>query len=151
VDSWNTKGGAPSDVYKDLKNEKSDLSDLHDKLEKERVAINNLIGQGNNLAQKEQSVVNNYNASLNTYKDKYGQASQFDKGVYDGTKIDIFQFNAIDDLRLTIVHELGHALGMDHVENPQSIMYYLMGEQNMANPQPSAEDIAALKNVCQIK
>jgi len=30
-------------------------------------------------------------------------------------------------------------------------MYYLMGEQDMDNPHLSAEDISAMKTVCQIK
>ena len=103
------------------------------------------------MAQKEQAIVKNYNNSLDTYKNKYGAASQFDKGIFDGTKIDIFQFNEKEDLRLTIAHEFGHALGIDHLQNPQSLMYYLMSDQNMDNPQLSSEDLSALKSVCMIQ
>jgi hypothetical protein len=151
VDSWNAKGGAPEDTYNDLKKQKSDLEDTYNKLEKERKAIDVLVGQNNNLAAQEKNIVNTYNSNLTTYQNKYGQPSQFDKGVYDGKEIDIYQFNALDDLRLTIAHELGHYLGLDHVENSKSIMYYLMGDQDINNPQPSAEDISAFKNVCQMQ
>ena len=151
VDSWNDKGGAPADVYDDLKKQKNNLKDTHDKLDKERTDINKLVGQGNNLAAQDKNIVNNYNNNLTTYQSKYGQPSQFDKGVYDGKGIAIYQFNATDDLRLTIAHELGHALGMDHVENSKSIMYYLIGDQDLKDPQPTAEDVAELKSVCQMQ
>jgi hypothetical protein len=134
-----------------MKKEKRDLQDTFAVLEKERKAINSLVGKTNELAEKEKTIVNNYNSNLSSYKNKYGEPVQFDKGVYDGTKIDIFQFNEIGDLRLTIAHEFGHALGIDHLENPQSLMYYLMGEQDMDNPQLSSEDITALKDACMIK
>jgi DNA repair exonuclease SbcCD ATPase subunit len=151
VDFWNTKGGAPSDVFDELKKEKKDLQDTFSSLEKERKAVNSLIGKTNDLVEKEKTIISSYNSNLSNYQNKYGQPVQFDKGVYDGTKIDIFQFNEIGDLRLTIAHEFGHALGIDHLSNPQSLMYYLMGEQDLDNPQLSSEDIAALKNACMIK
>lgn len=150
VDSWNAKGGAPSDVYDQLKKKKSNLQATFSKLEKERIAINNLIGQTNNLVEQEKNVVSDYNSSLSSYKNKYGQPTQFDKGVYDGTKIDIFQFNETGDLRLTVAHEFGHALDIDHLNDPQSLMFYLMGEQDLDNPHLSSEDIQALKQTCDI-
>jgi len=51
---------------------------------------------------------------------------------------------------LTLIHELGHALGLNHLENPQAFMYYLMGEQGMENPSLTAEDLQALKEACQL-
>jgi len=49
---------------------------------------------------------------------------------------------------LALAHELGHTLGIGHVDNPQSVMYYLMGEQDLKNPHLTKEDLDALKNVC---
>lgn len=150
VDLWNAKGGATPEVFSQLKKEKKDLENTFAQLEIERKAVNALIGQTNDLAEKEKSVVNNYNTSLSSYKNKYGEPSEFDKGVYDGKSINVYQFNQKDDLEMTIVHELGHALGIDHLGNPQSVMYYLMGEQDMENPHLSPEDISALKDICMI-
>jgi DNA repair exonuclease SbcCD ATPase subunit len=151
VSSWNKKGGAPEDAYNELKKEKKELDALYDKIEAERKAINNLAGKSNDLVNKEKNVVNTYNSNVETYQNKYGQASEFDKGIYDGQKIDIFQFKEMSDLRLTLVHEMGHALGIDHLENPKSIMYYLMNEQDMNNPTLSSEDLVAIKGICKIK
>lgn len=150
VRRWNDLGGAPSDIYDNLKKEKKELDKRFDTLEKERIAINNLAGKTNNLAQKSNQIAQTYNQNLNTYKDKFGGSVQFDKGIYNGQQIDIYQFYEIGDLRLTLAHELGHALNIDHLENSQSVMYYLMGDQDMDHPKATEEDINALKNVCKI-
>lgn len=45
------------------------------------------------------------------------------KGQFDGDKIFIYEFSSIDDLRLTLAHEFGHALGLKHTQDPKSLMY----------------------------
>ena len=151
VNLWNKKGGAPKDIYDRLEEEKGELENLYDSIEKEKIAINKLAGKTNDLAKKEGKLVESYNDSVETYQSKYGQTNEFNKGIYDGQKIDIFQFKEFSDLRLTLVHEMGHALGIGHLENSKSIMYYLMGEQNMNNLVLSEEDLSAVKNVCKVK
>ncbi|MFA5962251.1 MAG: matrixin family metalloprotease [Parcubacteria group bacterium] len=150
VADWNKNGGS-KDEYAELKEDKEDLENLYEKLEKERLEVNSLAGKTNALVSKEQKVVNEYNTNVSTYTNKYGGGQEFEKGLYDGEEINIYQFKQTTDLRLTLVHELGHALGIGHVEDSKSIMYYLMGEQDMENPVLSAEDLGALKTVCKFK
>jgi hypothetical protein len=145
---WNERGGAPEDEYDDLKDDKADLDKMFSKLEKERKELNILGGKTNTLADKSNALAQNYNNNLYTYKSKFGAASQFDKGVYEGDSITVYQFYGESDLRLTLAHEFGHALGLDHVENPKSLMYYLMGEQDIDDPKLSEEDISAINVIC---
>lgn len=56
---------------------------------------------------------------------------QFHKGIFMGDKIQIYQFDAKDDLRLTLAHELGHALSLYHHNDPEALMYPVLGEQNL--------------------
>lgn len=148
---WNSLGGAPEDEYEKLKKEKNKLKDLYTYLEKERKAINVLANQANQTAEKENQIVDKYNSSLETYKSKFGESREFEKGIYDGQVINIYEFKETDDLRMTIAHEFGHALGIDHLNSPTSIMYYLMGEQNLENPKLTEEDVSALKNICKLE
>lgn len=148
VSYWNEKGGAPGDVYDDLRKEKKELDKEFSQLENERKYVNGLAGKANTAAEKTNQIANNYNQSLNTYKDRFGGSQQFDKGVYDGESINIYQFYEFSDLRLTISHELGHALGADHVENSRSVMFYLMGDQDMNNPQATKDDLAEIERIC---
>ena len=150
VNHWNKEGGAPPDEYEKLKKEQDNLEAMRKKLEKERKNVNDLINQMNSLANREKQTVSNYNESLNTYRNKYGGTREFEKGIFNGQEINIYQFNEETDLELTITHELGHALGIEHVENTQSIMYYLMGEQDLDNPKLTAEDLSAFKTACDI-
>jgi len=151
VDYWNSQGGASKDVYDDLQKEKKKLKDLYSSLEKQRDKINNLVGKTNNLAAQENQIVNQYNSKLVTYKSEFGASREFEKGVFDTREINIYQFKKMSDLRLTLAHELGHYLGLQHVQNSKSIMYYLIGDQELNNPAPTDEDMAELDKVCNIK
>ena len=63
---WNSQGGAPEDEYDKLKKRKKELSGTFEKLEKERVAVNQLVGKTNNLVQKENRIVDTYKSCCPT-------------------------------------------------------------------------------------
>jgi len=151
VKYWNEQGGAPEDEFNKLKKEKKDLDNSYSQLESQRKDLNALVNKTNSLAQKSNQIAQSYNSNLNTYKSKFGEAREFDKGVYDGNSINIYQFNDVSDLRLALAHEMGHALGIDHLTQPESIMYYMMGEQNLESPKASEEDLGSLKDICNVK
>ncbi|MDD5084284.1 MAG: matrixin family metalloprotease [Candidatus Moranbacteria bacterium] len=148
VEYWNDRGDAPDAEYAQLQSQRKSLNAFADDIEKQRKALNSLVGQLNDLVAKEQRAVDSYNKEVTTYESVHGSEKEFDQGVYTGTEITIYQFSDTSDLVLVLAHELGHALGMDHVENPKSIMYYLMSKQDIGNITPSAEDITALKRRC---
>lgn len=151
VEDWNESAKTSEEEFNELKEKKEELGGLYKKLEKERLEVNKLAGKTNALATKEKSVVDDYNANVETYKNKYGGGREFEKGVYDGKEINLYQFKEKSDLRMTLIHELGHALGIGHLEDSKSIMYYLLSDQDMENPIFSAEDLGALKDVCKFQ
>lgn len=58
----------------------------------------------------------------------------------------IFAFSSETDLIATIAHEFGHAFGIEHTQDPASIMFYqLTAQQQQLTP----VDIEAWRNTCQ--
>ena len=149
---WNKRGGAPTKEYQALRVLQTEIERMQVSLEEKRVAlndradaINTLVGEVNTLAKQTNNTVSEYNTS-----DLIGV--QFDQGVYvkDGSKIavNIYQFSDRSKLVRVLEHELGHVLGLDHNGNPDSIMYFL---NEGGNERLSADDLAALKTLCNIK
>lgn len=150
IEYWNEKGGAPEDEYEKLEDEQKELKDDYKKIEKQRNAINDLVKKTNVFAKDEKQLINAYNNEVITYKSQFGDTHEFEKGVFNGSAINIYQFQKKSDLRLTIIHELGHYLGLGHTENSKSIMHYLMGDQDLENPILTDEDKLELKRVCEM-
>lgn len=149
VADWNKKGGASSEEYNRLQNEMKSLSALQGDLESKRVLVNTLAEQVNTFSKQQVEVVEKYNDQVKEYSHRYGEGTEsFDQGEYMDSTVNIYQFDDEPHLRLVLAHELGHAIGMDHVDNPTSIMYYFMEKQATALLTPTREDKAALEAVC---
>ncbi|MSU45472.1 MAG: matrixin family metalloprotease [Candidatus Zambryskibacteria bacterium] len=63
------------------------------------------------------------------------------KEVYEIENSDLFKYSPYKSL----THELGHALGLDHIEDPKAIMYRL---NNGVNEKLTAGDLELVKNHC---
>jgi len=91
------------------------------------------------------SINHQYNQSVDEFNLRF-QPRQFDKGMFDGNKINIYEFESDADLRLTIAHELGHALGLAHNNDPKALMYPMMKDQDLQNFRLTAADLAMLNS-----
>jgi len=149
VAEMNARGGATPKEYQELEKERQYLESLRAELDKERASLNYTASRLNALGDEVNNMAQRLNIEVDVHNQVFGEAREFDQGEYTNGKINIYQFDAISDLRLVLAHELGHALGLEHVENPKSIMYYLMEKQNLQNIALTAEDIAAFRSHCE--
>ena len=148
---WNKRGGAPRNIYESLEAERQYLSSEASRLNTEVSSINNLTKQLNILLEERNQKAAEYNKIAESYNQKYNKGMEFNQAEYNGKEINVYQFGNKKDLVLALSHEFGHALGMDHVQNPKSVMYYLTGANIEITPTLTAEDLAELHKVCKIK
>jgi predicted nucleic acid-binding Zn-ribbon protein len=152
VKDWNKRGGAPRVVYNQLTAEKEWLATeattikaLQEKLKVEIADINAFVVVLNRLVAELNLNVNKFN--------EIGQANgaEFEEGVYksdaSGEEIDIYQFDTNARLVRVLAHELGHALGLQHVSDPKAIMYQL---NESTNEKITVDDLVALKARCRL-
>jgi len=148
VREWNRKQGTESE-YKALKAEGDAVNLMFNNLEKQRLSINSLADQINKFNSDIKILYDKLVSQTNEYNHLFSSDDPITVGEYDGTfYINIYQFTDPAQLRITLAHELGHALGMDHTVNEKSIMYPLQSKQTGESLILTAEDKAELHRVC---
>lgn len=140
VDYWNNQGGAPTETYNDLQQESKQLEKKAKEVNQFRLAVNDLAEQNNNRVEE-------YNDGVQEYNTLFKDSREFDAGNTDGKEINVYSYDGEDELYTLLVHEFGHVLGIDHVENENSVMFYLLNESNKKGSL-STEDVARLNKVC---
>ena len=140
VTYWNNNGGAPADVYNQLSLDRSNL-------EKRRVEINKMAGILNAQIDEHNTNVSDFNQQIASDKNKIITTGEY---YTDGSKINIYTYGDQEELRLVLMHELGHALSGVHDNLESSILYPILGAQNLADPLPSNEDIGMVDTRCHL-
>lgn len=153
VAGWNERGGAPQEVYDRLNAEKAAIDQAIAKADQMKDDLNSNVDRINAMV----IVLNRLAATLNIEVTRYNEvgsahAGEFEEGIYrsnqNGQEIDIYQFDTQAKLVRVLAHELGHALGLDHLANPKAIMYRL---NQGTNEKLTSDDLAGLKKRCGIE
>lgn len=153
VKSRNNRGRFSKEEYEALEQKRIDLNNQIVAINQASNSLNELVNTISSAA----TVLNRLIVTLNLQVDAYNEVNSstgetFNQGEYvrnaAGTAINIFQFNNENRLLRVLAHEFGHALGIEHLDNPEAIMYYL---NEGVNEKLTTDDLIALKKTCKIE
>ena len=126
VAAINGRGGATPEDLATLKKKESALTNERNSVNAQAVEVKNGAEGVNRLGEEGNKAVRDYNQSVLVYNKAFAHGREFTQGEYKGDRINIYQYRDIAELRRVLAHEFGHALSLDHVEDPRAVMYYLM-------------------------
>lgn len=137
IDYWNNNGGAPEDVYSELIQEQESLREEIRSINQSAQELNDKTAKFNSEVDDLNNRVSNFNNLLD---------SKPEEGLYIPTenKIEVYIVNNDETLKHTIAHEFGHAIGLEHVEDPESLMFETVSNATKL----SEKDKEELDNVC---
>ena len=148
------RGGLSQTRYRHLQEERDSLTVFHNELQTREDELRETAETLNSLVAAIDEIAAEHNENMDHYRDEGDiLGGEFSKGHYarQGLKetITIYQFQGREALLRVLVHELGHALGLGHVEDPHAVMYRLVRDEGGYDLAPA--DIDALKALCERK
>lgn len=153
IEYHNRQGGASEAQRIRMMSEKKDLDAIRESLDSRQAELNRLAGEVNSMVLVTNEIAERQNQQVERYHEVGSRlGGEFQEGYYESKNgkqsITLYHFDNEAKLVRLLVHELGHALGLDHSDNPGAVMYRL----NQGDAAELAQDdIAALRARCDNK
>jgi hypothetical protein len=153
TDLWNRQGGAAESVHQRLSKERNDLNSLRDTLNARQKELKELAETINSLVVVINEIASKHNLDLVDHQNTGKTLGrEFCEGLYEKKKgrqtITIYQFEDRDRLVRVLAHEFGHALGLEHGQSEEALMYRLNSSSSL---ELDPEDVAGLKKRCKMQ
>lgn len=153
INEINRTGGFTGETVNEYEKRKSVTERLQQRVLQERAELDRIANRINQISDRLNEKVARNNLLIDRYNEQFAGENRFTKATFqrngNSGVITVNQFLSKNELPLILAHELGHAMGLYHVDNPKSVMFRRMGtQQYYPHIQLTEEDILALQNRC---
>lgn len=153
VSEKNDSGGFPEDELGEFESRKSAVEQDQDRVREMRNRLDQLAQSINYEMDQLNQSYEEHNRLVDQYNEEYSGDLRFTKATYqkaaDGGVVTVNQFMNSRELTLILAHEMGHALGLEHLPNTESVMHSLMGDQQLLpHIQLTRQDREAAEQIC---
>ena len=147
---WTKSKRNDNEEYDRLNQEKELLEAMLLEINKKQEELSQIYRETNSLVNE----INKVAARLNINVDEYnlalsGLSNRFEQGNYVSRiffkEINIYQFENKESLIQVLIHELGHALGLEHAMDSSDVMYFINTEEKQTITESSLNQ---LKDIC---
>jgi len=150
IEAWNRRGDASENVRNRMMSEKSELNAERERLHIRQDEAKKMVDEINSLVLVMNEIAAVQNLDVVRYRDVGSRlGGEFQEGYFEHKKgtqsIKIYHYSNDTGLVRLLIHELGHALGLEHSANPDAVMYRLNQSDKL---ELTADDIATLKARC---
>jgi hypothetical protein len=123
---WNSRGGVPEQTIQELDSAKADLAADKASIEESQQQVDDMRVETNRMVDSYNELAANYRASVQQYNVQFRSNGAQTIGEYvrtgDDVRVTVYAFEDTNHLAVVLAHELGHALGLEHVPGTGSIM-----------------------------
>lgn len=152
VQRWNSAGGAPEDEKQRIQGREEELTRMRAELLISQNEVNRTGKQLEEITDRLNEISYRKDGMIVEYNEQFAGEYRFNQGEYmyigDDRRINIYHYKSLNHLRLVLAHELGHALGLGHVETPSSVMYPVVESVNTSELRLTMDDITAIQTRC---
>lgn len=160
AERWNAQGGAPEPAWERLRRRVEELRAEQERIQRRARELENQRRRLERDLERLREVAEEYDSLVAEYHDRF--VGSVESGVYRETvgvrggrtvrvarSLTIYHFDGYDELVLVLTHELGHALGLEHVPETGAVMYRAFSSGDVRGPvRLHPADLAALEALC---
>jgi hypothetical protein len=147
VVQWNSAGGVPEEMMPEMNAKRALLDSLFAIVQKDSAALHTPMANRKALGDRIEDAAHAHNVAAAQYDGHFTVGKEFEAGTASSNEINVYVYQTLDELRLVLVHELGHALGFGHTKDSLSVMFPVLLKQNTEHIQLSPADLDLVRSI----